>query len=101
MKTELQGEEEEKIQQAIIKDEQKLSPLKYTIFRLDGHGFSRFVKQFKMKLPFDPHFTMAMKNTAEECFNYFKFFIGFVGSDQITFAMKPLTEAQIQSGSTL
>jgi hypothetical protein len=34
-----------------------------------------------MQLPFDKNFTTAMKNTALEAFNYFRFFIGFVGSD--------------------
>lgn len=34
-----------------------------------------------MELPFDKNFTTAMKNTAAECFSYFNFFIGFVGSD--------------------
>lgn len=44
-----------------------------------------------MQLPFDNNFTTSMKNTALEAFTYFRFFIGFVGSDEITFAMKPLT----------
>lgn len=54
-----------------------------------------------MTLPFDTHFTAAMKATAENSFPYFNFFIGFVGSDEITFAMRPLTAAQLGKGGVL
>jgi tRNA(His) 5'-end guanylyltransferase len=54
-----------------------------------------------MTLPFDEHFTTAMKKTAEECFDYFNFFLGFVGSDEITYAIRPLTEEQIEKKGTL
>jgi tRNA(His) 5'-end guanylyltransferase len=75
----------------LIHDEQKLDPRKYTLFRLDGHTFSKFVRKFKMNLPFDSNFTATMKNTAAQCIDYFNAFIGFVGSDEITYALKPLT----------
>ncbi len=31
----------------------KLDPKMYNLFRLDGHSFLKFVKKFKMTLPFD------------------------------------------------
>lgn len=42
-----------------------------------------------------------MKNTTVECFNYFNFFLGFVGSDEITYVIRPLTEEQIEKKGTL
>jgi tRNA(His) 5'-end guanylyltransferase len=54
-----------------------------------------------MALPFDAHFTAAMKATAEHCFPYFNFFIGFVGSDEITFGMRPLSALQVGKGGVL
>jgi hypothetical protein len=42
-----------------------------------------------------------MKNTAVECFNYFIFFLVFVSSDEITYAIRPLTEEQIEKKGTL
>jgi hypothetical protein len=42
-----------------------------------------------------------MKNIAVEYFNYFNFFLGFVGSDEITYAIRPLTEKQIEKKGTL
>lgn len=54
-----------------------------------------------MELPFDKNFTTAMKNTASECFSYFNFFIGFVGSDEITYVLRPLTEEQLSKNATL
>jgi tRNA(His) guanylyltransferase len=64
-----------------------LSKSKVTIFRLDGHGFSKFTSNFTK--PFDGGFTEAMKQTAKIAFNYYKFSIGFVGSDEITFCIFP------------
>ena len=84
-----------------IHEEQKLDPKLYTVFRLDGHTFSRFVKKFKMNLPFDSNFTTAMKNTAAQCINYFNALIGFVGSDEITYALRPLTQEQLAKNATL
>lgn len=54
-----------------------------------------------MALPFDVNFTAAMKATTEQCFTYYNFFVGFVGSDEITFAMRPITAAQLAKGSVL
>lgn len=84
-----------------IHEEQKLDPKLYTVFRLDGHTFSKFVKKFKMNLPFDSNFTTAMKNTTSQCIDYFNAFIGFVGSDEITYALKPLNEEQLARNATL
>lgn len=69
------------------KYEIKLDNKKVTIFRLDGHGFSKFTKNFKK--PFDDNFTNAMKETAKKTFSYFNFSIGFVGSDEITLCIFP------------
>jgi tRNA(His) guanylyltransferase len=69
--------------------ESTLDKSKVTIFRLDGHSFSKFTSNFKK--PFDYGFTTAMKETTLKAFNYFKFSIGFVGSDEITFCIFPKT----------
>lgn len=70
-----------------IQREQYLDKTKYTLFRLDGHHFSKFTSTFKK--PFDEHFTNAMKQTALQTFNEFSFSIGFVGSDEMTFCICP------------
>lgn len=67
--------------------ESNLSNDKVTIFRLDGHSFSKFTSNFNK--PFDDGFTQAMKTTAEKAFNYFDFSLGFVGSDEITLCIFP------------
>lgn len=68
--------------------ESKLDKSKVTIFRLDGHSFSKFTSNFNK--PFDDGFTEAMKQTALKSFNYLNFSIGFVGSDEITLCMFPI-----------
>ena len=67
--------------------ESKLDKSKVTIFRLDGHSFSKFTSNFNK--PFDDGFTEAMKQTALKTFKYFNFSLGFVGSDEITFCIFP------------
>jgi tRNA(His) guanylyltransferase len=69
------------------KYESYLSKSKVTIFRLDGHGFSKFTSNFTK--PFDDGFTEAMKQSAKTAFEYYKFSIGFTGSDEITFCIFP------------
>ena len=69
------------------KYETYLTKSKVTIFRLDGHGFSKFTSNFTK--PFDDGFTEAMKQTVKIAFDYYKFSIGFVGSDEITFCIFP------------
>ena len=32
---------------------------------------------------------------------YYHFFVGFIGSDEMTFAIRPLTEEQISKGATM
>ena len=81
--------------------QQKLNPNLFSIFRLDGHGFSKFVKKFDMVKPFDDNFTQVMINTAMEGLTYFSFFCGFVGSDEITFCMKPVPKERQEKGGTL
>jgi len=68
-----------------------LNPKCFTLVRLDGHGFSRFINSCKLNKPFDEDFTNAMKETAMECFKKMDFFeFGFVGSDEITFYLPPI-----------
>jgi tRNA(His) 5'-end guanylyltransferase len=69
------------------KYETYLDKSQVTIFRLDGHGFSKLTSNFKK--PFDDGFTRAMKQTALKAFEYYKFSLGFVGSDEITFCIFP------------
>ena len=69
------------------KYETYLDRSKVTIFRLDGHSFSKFTSHFKK--PFDDTFTQAMKQTALKAFDYYNFSLGFVGSDEITFCIFP------------
>jgi tRNA(His) guanylyltransferase len=69
------------------KYETRLDKSKVTVFRLDGHGFSKFTSNFKK--PFDDAFTQAMKKTALLAFEYYNFSLGFVGSDEITFCIFP------------
>lgn len=67
-----------------------LDPTKYTLIRLDGHGFSQFVKRERLSRPFDERFTTAMKIAATAGFKYFNIKIGYVGSDEITYCIKPI-----------
>ena len=69
------------------KYETHLDKSKVTIFRLDGHSFSKFTSHFK-KL-FDDAFTQAMKQTALKAFDYYNFSLGFVGSDESTSTFVP------------
>jgi tRNA(His) guanylyltransferase len=69
------------------KYEENLDKTKITVFRLDGHKFSKFTSNFTK--PFDNNFTMSMKQTALKTFEYFDFSIGFVGSDEITLCIVP------------
>ncbi len=69
------------------KYETYLDKTQVTIFRLDGHEFSKLTSKFKK--PFDDGFTRAMKQTALKAFEYYKFSLGFVGSDEITFCIFP------------
>ena len=69
------------------KFETHLDKCKITVFRLDGHSFSKFTSNFKK--PFDDAFTQAMKQTALKAFEYYNFSLGFVGSDEITLCVFP------------
>jgi tRNA(His) guanylyltransferase len=69
------------------KYETHLDKSKITVFRLDGHSFSKFTSRFKK--PFDDGFTQAMKQTALQAFTYYNFSLGFVGSDEITLCILP------------
>jgi len=67
--------------------EKKMDKRKITIFRLDGHAFSKLTSKFEK--PFDINFTNVMKETALKTFNYYDFSLGYVGSDEITLCILP------------
>lgn len=69
------------------KYEQHLDSRLITVFRLDGHKFSKFTKNFEK--PFSPGFTEAMKQTALAALEYYNFSVAYVGSDEITLCILP------------
>lgn len=86
----------ESIQDTIAKEEPKacinfetqyLDKNMITVFRLDGHKFSKFTKNFEK--PFSPEFTEAMKQTALAALEYYNFSVAYVGSDEITLCLLP------------
>ncbi len=79
----------------------KLDPKQHTLIRLDGHHFSKMVKKIALTKPFDDNFTEAMKLTASQCMDLLNCSICFVGSDEITYWIKPLTKEQLDKGSEL
>jgi tRNA(His) 5'-end guanylyltransferase len=62
----------------------RLDPRKCTIFRLDGVGFSSFVKRAGCARPFDPRFTTWMNHVLQDLMTQYRFQAGFCGSDEIT-----------------
>lgn len=78
-----------------------LDPSRYSVFRLDGHCFSSFVRNEKLAKPFDDHFSRCMRESAELLFDEFRFWRAFCGSDEITVVWQPLTEEQLSRGATL
>lgn len=64
-----------------------LSPEKWTIIRLDGHGFSKFTRGFDK--PFDSYLAEIMINTAQETMDEFNAVTAYVQSDEITIVLKP------------
>lgn len=82
---------------AFFGGETRLDPSCYTLFRLDGHGFSRFVKRAGMTKPFDAAFTAAMQRTGEALLEAHHFELAFVGSDEITLVWMPLSPAAVEA----
>lgn len=78
-----------------------LDPCRFTIFRLDGHSFSRFVRTEKLKRPFDATFSGAMKATCVALFEEHRFHKAFVGSDEISLVWLPFSADQLTKGATL
>lgn len=78
--------------------ELQLDPTMHTVFRLDGHGFSRLVKVLELKKPFDDRFTESMKSTLVSCISTFNFTLGFTGSDEITYYLEPQSSGLPFSG---
>jgi tRNA(His) guanylyltransferase len=67
--------------------ETKLDKTKISIFRLDGHSFSKFTSNFNK--PFDNNFVKAMKQTALKTHNHYNFSLSHVGSDEMSFCIIP------------
>lgn len=65
-----------------------LSPNKPFVIRLDGHGFSKFTRQFQK--PLDSGLKEAMINTAGDLLDEFSARIAFTESDEITLLFPPI-----------
>ncbi len=76
----------------------KLNPRSHTIFRLDGVNFSRYFKELDLTKPYDDRFTNAMIETGIECFNTLAFSLCYVGYDEITYYLKPVTKEEEDNG---
>lgn len=76
----------------------KLNPRLHTIFRLDGANFSRYFKKLDLSRPYDDRLTNSMIETGIECFNTFTFSICYVGYDEITYYLKPVTKEAEDNG---
>jgi len=76
----------------------KLSPRSHTIFRLDGVNFSRYFKDLGLSKPFDDRLVNAMIETGIECFNTCTFSLCYVGYDEITYYLKPVTKEEEDNG---
>lgn len=64
-----------------------LDKTKYTIVRIDGHGFSKWTKGFTK--PFDEFIVRAMSETAKELMDEFKAVVAYSQSDEITLILLP------------
>jgi hypothetical protein len=76
----------------------KLNPRSHTIFRLDGANFSRYFKQLELAKPYDDRLTNSMIETGIECFNTFTFSLCYVGYNEITYYLKPVTKEEEDNG---
>jgi tRNA(His) 5'-end guanylyltransferase len=76
----------------------KLNPRSHTIFRLEGSNFSRYFKDLGLSKPYDDRLTNAMVETGIECFNTFAFSLCYVGYDEITYYLKPVTKEEEDNG---
>lgn len=79
----------------------KLNPKLHTLIRLCGHNFLKMLKKLKLTKPLDNNFTQVMKETGVECMDYLNCSLCYVGSDEITYWIKPFTQNQIDNGSEL
>jgi tRNA(His) 5'-end guanylyltransferase len=69
--------------------EVRLSPTRYTLFRLDGVTFSTFVRRAKLQRPFDAKFSAWMRDACEAVVVKYRFDACFCGSDEMTFVWHP------------
>ena len=76
----------------------KLNPRLHTIFRLDGSNLSRYFKQLELNRPYDDRLTNSMIETGIECFNTFTFSLCYVGYDEVTFYLKPVSKEEEDNG---
>lgn len=65
-----------------------LDNAKFIIFRLDGHGFSKFTRGFDK--PFDLHIIRAMQKTSEDLVSKYNASIAYTQSDEITLLIPPI-----------
>lgn len=76
----------------------KLNPRLHTIFKLDGSNFSRYLKALELSKPYDDRLTNSMIETGIECFNTFTFSLCYVGYDEITYYLKPVSKEEEDNG---
>jgi tRNA(His) 5'-end guanylyltransferase len=76
----------------------KLNPRSHTIFRLDGVNLSRYFKDLNLSKPYDDRLSNAMCETGIECFNTLAFSLCYVGYDEITYYLKPVTKEEEDNG---
>jgi len=76
--------------------ERKIDKDNFIIIRIDGHGFSKFTKNFKK--PFDENFSNAMEKTTIDLCKEFNAITGYTQSDEITLILNKQSENHIYSG---
>jgi tRNA(His) guanylyltransferase len=67
-----------------------LIPTKYTIFRLDGHNFSKFTKSFNK--PYDDDIISVMIDSAYDLLCYLNATVAFTCSDEIILLLLPTSQ---------
>lgn len=72
--------------------EQTLDPAKYTILRVDGHGFSKFTKSFEK--PMDENIVRAMTLATSDWLKEFNGLSAFTQSDESTMVLDRVTNSE-------
>jgi tRNA(His) 5'-end guanylyltransferase len=76
----------------------KLNPRLHTLFKLEISNFSRFNKHFILDKPYDERLTKSIIETAIDCFNTFTFCLCYVGYNEITYYLKPISKEEFDNG---